>query len=179
MASSATGAVFGRGGTDDALPWASAGGFADARSVNGDGMGTLAEIRSVASGELGAGAGVAWTVPRVAAAEASVGGAECGELSDCGGGNGSRGGAGRLLTTAPRTSGGGVERPVRTGGGGGRLRGRGTAELIGPLVSGAGWGTDGRGGALTVGTGARPGSVPSVVLSGGTPACSDGVPGPG
>jgi hypothetical protein len=83
-----------------------------------------------------------------------------------------------LLTAAPRIRGGGVERPVRTGGGGGRLRGRGTAALIVSLVSGAGLATDGRGGALTVGTGARPGSVPSVVAPGGTAGCSDGASGP-
>jgi hypothetical protein len=170
--------VLGRGGSGDALPGAAAGGFADARSANGDGIGTLAETRSLASGELATGAGIGCADPTTAAADASVGGAECGELMDCGGGSGSRGGAGRLLVAAPRTSGGGVERPVRTGGGGGRLRGRGTAAFMG-AVSGAGFWTDGRGGALTVGVGARPGSVPSVVLSGGTASCSGGVPGPG
>jgi hypothetical protein len=170
--------VLGRGGTGDALPGAGAGGFADARSANGDGIGTLVETRSVASGELATGAGTGCADPTTAAADASVGGAECGELMDCGGGSGSRGGAGRLLVMAPRTSGGGAGRPVRTGGGGGRLRGRGTAEFIG-AVSGAGLWTDGRGGTLTPGAGARPGSVPSVVLSAGTAGCSDGAAGLG
>ena len=150
MASSAIGVVLGRGGTEEALPVA--GGPADARSANGEGMGTLAETLSVVSA-LGAASGSA--EPRAPAAEASVGGAECGELSDCGGGKLSRGGAGRLLAAAPRTSGGGVAevRPVREGGGGGKLRGRGTAELTAPLASGAGVWTEGRGGVLTVGAG--------------------------
>jgi hypothetical protein len=169
--------VLGRGGAGDALPGAAADGFADARSANGNGIGALAEARSVASGELATGAVTGCADPTTEAADASVGGAECGELMDCGGGNGTRGGAGRLLVAAPRTSGGGVARPVRTGGGGGRLRGRGTAEFMGAVSGGGVW-TDGRGGTLTVGAGARPGSVPSVVLSGGTAACSDGAAGP-
>jgi hypothetical protein len=176
VASSPTGAVLGRGGTDDAFAGPAALGFAEARSANGDAMGTLAETRSVASGELGAGAGKGSADPSAPAADASVGGAECGELRDCGGGSGRRGAAGRLLVTAPRTSGGGVPevRPVRTGGGGGRLRVRGSAELSG-AVSGAGVGTDGRGGVLTVGRGAMPGNVPSDVAPGGTaPAGTEG-----
>jgi hypothetical protein len=67
-------------------------------------------------------------------------------------------------------------RPVRTGGGGGRLRGRGSAVLSG-AVSAAALGAEGegRGGVLTVESGAMPGSVPSDVAPSGTaPAGTEG-----